>query len=154
MAKRTMIFIVMFCLSALALGYAADGNEGTWKLNEKKSKIAAGAARNNTVTYTAVGDSYKCVTDGSDGSGKAIHSEWTGKFDGKDYPVTGDPGSDTRSLKKVDNRHYKLVNKKDGKETITGAVELSTDGKTRVLTTQWKDANGKEKTSTAVYDKQ
>lgn len=144
----------MFCLSALALGYAADANEGTWKLNEKKSKIAAGAARNNTVTYTAAGDSYKCVTDGSDGSGKPLHSEWTGKFDGNDYPVTGDPGADTRSIKKVDNRHYKLVSKRDGKESMTGAIEFSTDGKTRVLTTQWKDASGKDKSSTAVYDKQ
>ena len=154
MAKRSMIFIVMFCLSALALGHAADANEGTWKLNEKKSKIAAGASKNTSVTYTAVGDSYKCVTDGNDGSGKPMHSEWTGTFDGKDYPVTGDTGSDTRSMKKVDSRHYRLVNKKGGQETVTGAVEFSPDGKTRVLTTQWKDPSGKEKSSTAVYDKQ
>ncbi|HET9696750.1 MAG TPA: hypothetical protein VFP40_07785 [Terriglobales bacterium] len=154
MAKRSMIFIVMFCLSALALGYAADANEGTWKLNEKKSKIAAGAAKNTTVTYTAAGDSYKCVTEGTDGSGQPLHTEWTGKFDGKDYPVTGDSSANTRSMKKVDARHYKLVNKKDGKEFLTGAVEISPDGKTRMLTTQWKDASGKEKSSTAVYDKQ
>jgi hypothetical protein len=29
---------------------------------------------------------------------------WTGKFDGKDDPVTGDPNSDTRSLTKIDDR--------------------------------------------------
>ena len=155
MAKRSMIFIVMFCLSALALCYAADdSNVGTWKLNEGKSKIAAGAQKNATVTYTAEGDSYKCVVEGVDGSGNPVHNEWTGKFDGKDYAVTGDPTADTRAIQKVDDRHYKLTNKKDGKATVTGTLALSADGKTRTLKTSWKDANGKSKSSTAVYDKQ
>jgi hypothetical protein len=154
MTKRSMIVIVMFCLSALALGYAANGNEGTWKLNESKSKIAAGAQKNTSVTYTAAGDSYKCEVDGVDGSGKPIHSEWTGKFDGKDYTVTGDPASDTRAMKEVDGRHFRMTSKKDGKAVITGNVVLSADGKSRTLTTHWKDASGKQKSSTAVYDKE
>ena len=53
--------------------------------------------KNLTVTYEAVGDNIKATVDGVDGQGKPTHNEWTGKFDGKDYPVTGDPTSDTRS---------------------------------------------------------
>ena len=67
MTKRTVLLLVAFCLSVVAASFAADSNVGTWKLNEKKSKIPAGAAKNNTVVYTAEGDSYKCVVDGTDG---------------------------------------------------------------------------------------
>jgi hypothetical protein len=41
---------------------------------------------------------------GTNGDGKPLHSEWTGKYDGKDDPVTGDPNVDTRSYKKVNDR--------------------------------------------------
>lgn len=153
--KRTSVFLLLFCFAAAIASFAAtDNNVGTWKLNEKKSKIAAGAAKNTSVVYTAEGDSYKCVTEGMDASGKPMKTEWTGKFDGKDYAVTGDPNSDMRSIQKVDARHYKIANKKGGKTTLNGTIELSADGKTRTLTTSGTDAKGKKFTSTAVYDRQ
>jgi hypothetical protein len=92
--------------------------------------------------------------DGVDGTGKATHNEWTGKFDGKDYPVTGDPASDTRSLKLASPGHYVLSNGKDGKTSVTGTVEFSADNKTRTLTTHMTDAAGKKVTSIAVYERQ
>lgn len=152
-AKR-MVVTTAFCLAAVAIGFAADPNVGSWKLNEAKSKIAAGAAKNLTVVYTAEGDNYKCVVDGVDGAGKPTHNEWTGKFDGKDYPVTGDPSADARSLKVVSPGHYALANKKDGKTVLTGTVEFSADSKTRTLTTHMTNEAGKKLTSVAVYDRQ
>ncbi len=151
--KRTVLSTALW-LAAVAVAFAADPNVGSWKLNEAKSKIAAGAPKNQTVVYTAVGDSYKCVVDGVDGTGKAAHNEWTGKFDGKDYPVTGDPASDTRSLKLASPGHYVLSNGKDGKTIVTGTVEFSADNKTRTLTTHMTDAAGKKVTSIAVYERQ
>jgi hypothetical protein len=151
--KRTLLTAAFF-LSAVALGFAADPNVGSWKLNEAKSKIAAGAPKNSTVVYTVAGDSYKCVVDGVDGTGKAAHNEWTGKFDGKEYPVIGDPASDTRSLKMVSPGHYALTNAKGGKTMVTGTVEFSPDNKTRTLTMDMTDAAGKKVTSVAVYDRQ
>ena len=137
-----------------ALSFASDINLGTWKLNEAKSKIPAGAAKNNTVVYEAVGDSIKATVDGTDGSGKAMHNEWTGKFDGKDYPVTGDPTSDTRAYKKVGSRSLDLTVKKDGKVTISGRIVVAADGKSRTLTASGTDAMGKKIKSVSVYDKQ
>jgi hypothetical protein len=154
MKARSLLFLAAFCLSAAAAGFAADSNVGTWKLNEAKSKISAGAPKNNTVVYTAEGDSFKCVVDGVDPAGKPAHNEWTGKFDGKGYAITGDPSADTRAIQKVDDHHYNLTNKKGGKTTITGTIVLSPDGKTRTLTMQATDAQGKTVTSTLVYDKQ
>ena len=152
MKTRTMLLTLLFCLSVAAVSFAADANVGTWKLNEAKSKIAAGSPKNITVVYTAAGDSYKCVVDGVDGGGKPTHNEWTGKFDGKDYPVIGDPNSDTRAIQKVDDHHYNLNNKKGGKTTVDGTIVV--EGKTRTLTLHRTDASGKKSTSTAVYDKQ
>ena len=149
-----MFLIAAFCVCVAAACFADDANVGSWKLNEAKSKIPAGAAKNTTVVYTAAGDSYKCVVDGTDASGKPSHNEWTGKFDGKDYAVTGDSNADMRSVQKVDAHHYKIANKKGGKTTLTGTVVVSADGKTRTLTTSATDASGKKVTATAVYDKQ
>jgi hypothetical protein len=127
---------------------------GTWKLNEAKSKLAAGAAKNNTVVYTAAGDSVKVTIDGVDGSGKPMHTEWTGKFDGKDYPVTGDATSDMRSVKKINARTLDFAAKKGGKVTISGRIAVAADGKSRTVTASGTDSMGMKMSSTAVYDKQ
>jgi hypothetical protein len=47
-------------------------------------KFGPGATKNSTVVYEAAGDSVKVTTDGTSGDGKPVHTEWTGKFDGKD----------------------------------------------------------------------
>jgi len=127
---------------------------GTWKLNEAKSKVPAGTAKNTMVVYEAAGDSVKVTVDGVDGNGKATHNEWTGKFDGKDYPLTGDPMSDTRSYKMIDAHTTELTNKKGGKVTLSGRVVVSADGKSRTLTVSGTDAMGKKMSSTTYYDKQ
>ena len=89
-----------------------------------------------------------------DGSGKPTHNEWTGKFDGKDYPLTGDSDADTRSYKKIDDRTTELTNKKGDKVTATGRIVISADGKSRTVTVITTEADGKKVKSTAVYDKQ
>ena len=152
-AKRIMLTLAL-CFVAGAVCFASDVNMGTWKLNEAKSKIGGGAPKLTTVVYEAAGDSVKVTVDGTDGDGKPLHNEWTGKYDGKDYPVTGDPNTDTRSYKKVDDHTLTLTNKKGDKVTISGRAVVSADGKTRTVTIAGTDSKGKKFTSTAVYDKQ
>jgi hypothetical protein len=132
----------------------SDIHMGTWKLNEAKSKIAPGVAKNSTVVVEDAGDNIKVTVDGTDSDGKPVHNEWTGKFDGKDYPVTGDPTSDMRSYKQVDDKTLDLTVKKDGKVIVTGKIVMSADGKMRSVTTNGTDAQGKKFKSAAVYDKQ
>jgi hypothetical protein len=148
-----LTFAVLFAVIAVCVA-AEDVNMGTWKLDDAKSKIAAGAPKNTTVVYEAAGDSVKVTVDGVDADGKPSHNEWTGKFDGKDYPVTGDPTADTRSYKRINDHTLALTNTKDGKVTTAGRITVSADGKTRTVTTSGKDANGKKIDSTAVYNKQ
>jgi hypothetical protein len=154
MRTRTTLAAVAVFLAGFALCLAQSALIGTWKLNEAKSKFAAGATKNTTVAYEAAGDNVKCTVDGVDKDGKAVHTEWTGKFDGKDYPVTGSPISDMWSYKKVDDHTTTLNLKKDGKVTLTGRIVVSADGKTRTVTTTGADSSGKKVTNIAVYDKQ
>jgi hypothetical protein len=155
MKAKTIVLTLALCFVTAAVCFASAGVQmGTWKLNEVKSKFAPGAAKNHTVVYEAAGDNVKVTVDGTDGNGQPAHNEWTGKFDGKDYPVTGDPASDARSYKEVNDRTLELTVKKSGKVTFTGRIVVSADGKTRTVTTRGTDAQGKKVKITAVYDKQ
>jgi hypothetical protein len=154
MNAKTMVLTLALCFVAAVVCLASDLHMGTWKLNEAKSKLAPGAGKNNTVVYEAAGDNVKVTVDGVDRDGKPTHNEWTGKFDGKDYPVTGDPTSDMRSYKVVDDRTMDLTIKKGGKVTTTGKIVVAADGKSRTVTTSGTDPEGKKFKSVAVYDKQ
>ena len=154
MKARTTVLTLALCLAGAAVCLAADGFMGTWKLNESKSKIGPGMPKNSTVVYEAAGDSIKVTIDGTGADGKPLHSEWTGKFDGQDYAVIGDPNVDTRAFTRVDDHTLTVSQKKGGNVTTTAKIVLSADGKTRAVTASGTDASGKKVSSTAVYDKQ
>jgi hypothetical protein len=155
MKTRTILLTVVALFAAAIVCFAAeDANMGTWKLNEGKSKLVAGATKNMTVAYAAAGDSVKVTIDGVDGAGKPTHNEWTGKFDGKDYAVTGDPTSDMRSYKRVDAHKLTFAVKKGGKTNMSGEITVSADGKSRTVTASGMDAMGMKMSNTSVYDKQ
>ncbi|MFZ0299280.1 MAG: hypothetical protein WAM13_13100 [Candidatus Sulfotelmatobacter sp.] len=151
---RTIGLTLGMLFVGLAMCSAQNPMLGTWKLNETKSKIPAGSSKNLTVKYEAAGDSMKATIDGVDGQGKPTHTEWTGKFDGKDYPVTGDPTADTRSIKQVDAHNYQLTVKKAGKITMTGKAVISADGMSRTINVSGKDSMGMKTEATSVYEKQ
>ena len=154
MKPRTILTGLAVFFAGAAACFAADLNMGTWKLNEGRSKLAPGGARNTTVVYEAAGDMVKITVDGVDAAGKPVHHEWTGKYDGNDYPVTGDPTSDTRSYKTAGDRALTFTVKKGGKVVTTGRVVVSADGKSRSVNTTTTDSTGKKLHSVAAYDKQ
>jgi hypothetical protein len=155
MKRKTVLFSLVALFAAATVCFAADNlTLGTWKLNEAKSKIAAGTPKNTTVSYVAMGDNIKVTVDGVDAAGKPAHNEWTGKFDGKDYAVTGDPDSDMRSYKMVNAHTIALTLKKAGKVTQSGTITISADGKTRTVTLTSTDSMGMKVTSTTYSDKQ
>lgn len=154
MNRRVILLTFAALFVCVTVGLAASPHMGTWKLNEAKSKFNPGAPKNTTVTYEAAGDSIKVTVDGVSGDGTPSHNEWTGKFDGKFYPVTGDPTSDRRSYKRINNHTLALTGQKDGKVTLTGRITVSANGRTRTVTTTGTDSKGKRLRNTAVYDKQ
>jgi ribosomal protein L21E len=154
MKARTIAWTFVMCLVGLTFAFADNPQMGTWKLNEAKSKMPPGMPKNSTIVYEAAGDQVKITIDGTDAKGAPTHSEWTGKFDGKDYPVTGDATSDMRSYKKINDHTLEFVAKKGDKTTLSGKITVSADGKTRSVTATGTGPDGKKVTGTVVYDKQ
>ncbi len=152
MKTRKIGLTLMLTLAAGGICLASP-HMGTWKLNEAKSKPAPGAGKNSMVVYAVAGDQIKVTVDGKDAEDKNTHNEWTGKFDGKDYPVTGDSTSDTRAYKEAGANTLEMTIKKDGKVTMTGTIVVSADGKSRTVTTSGTDAKGAKFEGTGVYDK-
>jgi hypothetical protein len=154
MKARTGVLTLALYFLAGVVCFASDVQMGTWKLNDAKSKIAAGAPKNSTVVYEPAGDGVKVTIDGTAPDGTATHSEWTGQFNGKDYPSTGNPNEDMRSVKQINDHTLQVTSKKDGKVVLTAHVVVSADGRSRTVTTKGTDAQGKKYQSIAVYDKQ
>lgn len=154
MKVRVIVLTLAVFFAGVVVCSAQNPQMGTWKLNEAKSKFSPGAAKNHTVVYETVGDMVKVTIDGTDGDGNPTHNEWTGKFNGRYYPVTGDATSDMRSYWRINSRTLAFSAKKGGKVVLTGRVVVSRNGKSRTVTTSRTDSKGKRVRSTAVYDKQ
>jgi len=153
MKTKTIGLTLALSVAAAAMCFANNPTLGTWKLNESKSTFGDGAGKSTMVVWEKVGDQQKCTVDGMDADGKKTHTVWTGKLDGKDYPVTGDAESDTRSFKLSGKHKIDMVSKKDGKEVGDGTIVVAEDGKTRTVKTNMTNTKGQKVTSTLAYDK-
>jgi hypothetical protein len=78
---------------------------------------------------------------------------YTVSYDGKDYPVTGNPLADAVAYKKVDDNTLEGTNKKGGQVVSTVTIVVAKDGKTMTVTTKGKNDKGPF-TNVVVYDKQ
>ena len=152
---KTRIAVLAAALSfaAAAACFAANPHMGTWKLNEAKSKLVPGMGKNTTVTYAEQKDKIKITVDGVDKDGKPTHSVWVGKWDGKAYPVKGNLPYNSAAYKVVNDRTNDITAMKDGKIGWTGQITVAADGKSRTVTINGTDANGKKFKGKAVYDK-
>lgn len=141
-------------LGSVPLAQTPKGLAGTWKLNVAKSKFNPGPApKSMTVTYTPAGNGVKIVVDVTPADGPAQHWEMTGSYDGKEYPLTGNPTADTVSFKLVDPSTGESTFKKDGKVTSMNTRVLSADGKTLTITSKGTTADGKPRTDVQVFEK-
>ena len=153
--KATRVAVTLaFCLLAAGVCFAQNPFIGTWKLNDAKSKFGPGATKNTTVTYEVSGDNITVTVDGMDSADKPVHNVWTGKFDGKAYPLTGGSEGSTRSYRKIGMRTLAFTERSGGKITVAGRIVTSADGKSRTVTSTSTDASDKKIHSTAVYDKE
>jgi len=151
---RIAVFALALSFMATAACFAANPHMGTWKLNETKSKIPAGMGKNTTVTYAEAKDEVKVTVDGTDKDGKPTHSVWVGKFDGKAYPVKGNLSYNSVAYTMVNERTNDITAMKDGKTAWTGRITVAADGKSRTVTINGTDADGKKFKGKAVYDKE
>jgi hypothetical protein len=152
------LLAIILAVSVLMLGasaQAADNQVGTWKLDVAKSKYSPGPApKERTLKIEAQADGLKFTIDGIDAEGKAVHMEFSPKYDGKDYPTTGMPGADSISLKKINDNTIETVSKKGGNPVMTTKSVVSKNGKTRTTTQKGKNAKGQDVNNVVVYNRQ
>ncbi len=152
---KTRIAVLAAALSftAAAACFAASPQMGTWKLNEAKSKLVPGMGKNTTVTYAEQKDKIKITVNGVDKDGKPTHSVWVGKWDGKAYPVKGNLAYNSVAYRVVNDRTNDITAMKDGKIGWRGRITVAPDGKSRTVTINGTDAQGKKFKAKVVYDK-
>jgi len=124
---RQVCAIVAFVLTAASVSAQAPNPRfGKWKL---KSDAAPPAS--NIMTYEPYnGKGMKITIDAVNRDG--VKSQWwyTTMFDGKDEVLTGNPGTDTGSVRIVTDRINEIIYKKGGKVTQVLTNVLSPDGST------------------------
>ena len=148
---------------ALALACALSGQSrdpwfGTWKLNLAESKYSPGPLPRSTLTRIEPWEGgIKYTVDVVTADGEERHIEWSGKFDGKDNTVNGNPYVDTNAIKRVNSHTYRIVAKKDGKATTITTNVISRDGMKRTATATAMNAQltqGENVKNVAVFDRQ
>ena len=147
------------CLGLFFVASAAfaqsDPQVGVWKLNLAKSKYSPGPApKSGTTMIEAAGAGAKVTVDQELADGTKRHWTFTANYDGKDSPVTGNPEADTVARTRINATTVQTVSKKGGKVTTTQTSAVSSDGKTRTVTTKGVNAAGQQVSNVAVYEKQ
>lgn len=156
--RISVVVVLALCLAAMfpsEVGAQADSLIGTWTLNVAKSKYSPGPPpKAQTSTYEAAGQATKVTVKGTGADGQPTQFQYTASYDGKDYPVTGNPDYDMTSLKRIDAYTVEFTRKKAGKVVQSGTNVVATDGKTRTTTTKGTNAQGQQISNVAVYEKQ
>lgn len=145
-----------------AAAQATQPLTGTWKLNPAKSTFNPSdlSTENLVVTYEVKGDKVTASLDGVDARHRAVHSEYTATFDGKEHPITETidgkpaPNQGVISWKRIDDRTYEVVNKRNGQAISTRRIVVAADGKSRTTTITGRDAQGRPVHHVMFFDRQ
>ena len=149
------MLVSLLVVSGPAWSQDKDPLDGTWTLNVAKSKFTAGPKiKSQTRKYEVSGNEVKQTLDGVGEDGKSSHTTFTAHYDGKDYPVSGNPDADMISVKRTGSHSAKSVLSKNGKQTITTMRSVSKDGKTLTMKSTGTNAKGEKIDNELVFDRQ
>jgi hypothetical protein len=158
MARSVVVAGVLMIVAAVALviGQTTNPQIGMWKMNIAKSKFSSGTGfKSATSKIEAVSGGVKHTVDSVYTDGTSRRYEYTTAYDGKDAPVIGNsPYGDTTALTHVDANTVRTVYKNKGKVTVIQTSVVSSDGKTRTVTTNGTNPLGQAVNNVSVYDRQ
>src|SRR2546422_7056690 len=138
--------ILTLALPCASLGQDREPLIGTWRLNFSESTFASGPPAYARVTSKIQPweDGLRVIYDMVGTRGGVTHWEWTGRLDGKDYPLEGVEEVVTNAYSRIADRTYEVVFKVDGRITTTTKISISPDGKIMTVTSA---------SNTAIYHK-
>jgi len=103
---------------------------GTWHLNAAKSKFTSDAKEaSETRTYDISGGKVTMKSSSKDPSGKELNFGYSAGYDGKWYPMAGNPNADRISLTAVSGREMRSKSQLKGKPSTQTTATVSADGK-------------------------
>jgi hypothetical protein len=152
---RTAACLAALCSVMVIAGRAQSAplGLGTWKMNASSSKFSPGPApKSSTVTFSAAGEGVRAVIDGVGPDGAKVHWEYTANFDGKPYPVTGNPDGDMVVAKRVNPNTIETSYTLKGKPTLVVRRTISPDGKTLTVTQMGTNGQGQKTNNVLVFD--
>ena len=143
-------WLIHLALSGALAGQGSTNWFGTWTLNLARSTYSPGPPpfKRATRRIEAAGDRITIIDDQVRNRGGIAHYEWTGTFDGVDYPVQGVELVLTNAYRRVDDRTYELIQKIDGEVVATARLAISPDGKTITTVNSSQTAS-----ATTVYER-
>ena len=155
-SRLILASVIALVLPAGVSAQTANPVNGTWKLNPEKSTVKDGRAlpQSEIRKYEASADTQNGVIDRTDAQGKTSRIEYTAKFDGKDYPITGTPDADTIAVTRVDAYAIKAVEKRAGKPVIHITRNVAKDGKSMTIEFRGTTAKGEKIDRVLFFDKQ
>lgn len=131
--------VVLAAAHAAAAGPDAvpDAWLGSWALNVARSTYASRDAPYKRATYRIerTADGFHVVYDMVHPRGGTTHLEWTGRMDGRDYPLQGVDQAMTYAYTPAGQDAWEIVVKIDGRVAARSRVTLSADGRTMTTTT-------------------
>lgn len=150
--SRSFIAAALCALAVHAVAQSTDRLAGTWHLNVAKSKYASAAPKSQTTTLHAVDGGLHEIVERINADGSTTRWEVIAKYDGRDYPVKGDPSRDTVAMTKVDQNTVDIVNKKGSAVVSRMRILVAADGKSRTNTVM--DPSGQKTTAVLFFDRQ
>lgn len=127
---------------------------GTWQLNVAASRLGMPAGqRSETRIYVLDGIKLSVTVTGTDTSGKALQYSYAAAFDGKPYPMIGNPVGDSIALTLVNPRRANATVRLGSTITATATSEVSADGKHLTLTRKSMPAGAAPTIDVLAFDK-
>ena len=148
---RLLTAAAMCLLVSLAAAQERDPLAGTWQLNVARSKYAAAPPKSQTTTLRAVDGGLHEIVERVNADGTTTRWDVTARYDGKDYPVKGDPARDTVAMTRVDPNTVDIVNKKAGAVVSRMRIAVAADGRSRTNTVM--DPSGQKTTAVLFFDR-
>ena len=145
MSPWKIILAMAVLINPAGLSAADDLFVGAWKLNVAKSRYNPGPLpKSSSNTYEPVpGGGLKIKVSTITAPGTPRSFERIERYDGKPYPVHGEPGgADAVSTKRVDPYTIEVVSYYQGKVMSRLTRKISKDGKTMTSTSQGTNPQG------------
>ncbi|MEA3059659.1 MAG: hypothetical protein QOE50_1071 [Sphingomonadales bacterium] len=135
--NRRIKYAMIFATVAMAVpqGVSAAGPNaklwnGTWHLDAAKSKFESAAKeQSETRTYDVSATRLTMKSSSKDLAGKELNFSYSAGWNGKSYPMVGNPNANSISLTAVSDRVVKANSRLNGKLSVQSTATVSADGK-------------------------